>query len=49
MFLSGPPAKSEACLGAGQARPPFEKPKPQKAWLGGVQARLPAGRLGLAA
>jgi len=23
-------AKSEACFGAGQARPPFEKPTPQK-------------------
>jgi hypothetical protein len=32
VFLSGPAAKSEAYISAGQARPPYKKPTPQKAW-----------------
>jgi hypothetical protein len=32
VFLRGSAGKSEACLGAGQTRSPFEKPTPQKSW-----------------
>jgi len=47
MFLSGPAAISEAWLGAGSARPQFEKLAPQKAWrLAGFLAACRLSRLG---
>jgi len=47
MFLSGPAAISEVWLGAGSARPQFEKLAPQKAWrLAGFLAACRLSRLG---
>jgi len=36
-----PGRKSEACLGAGQAWPPYKKPTPQKAWRPAGPSRPP--------